>query len=119
MAPIVCRFCQSELSRVQIETSRNWYCRHCAHWDARECLKCRTPEGFPLKQPWISEPEAKLAVSEEPATVLLKSYVYCELDFHNAFFVERDHATRTSKCRLCETTWDSRGPAQHREGVGR
>ena len=102
---------------MPIETSRNWFCRYCHRWGARECFKCQTTEGFPIPTPWVTTEQSMLAVSEDPAIVRLKSFIYCERDFHNAYFVERDHPTRTSRCRLCQTTWDSRGPATHRVGV--
>ena len=117
MSEIICPRCHDPILGSNSETSRNWYCRGCNHFDARECLKCQTREGFPVPIPWVTEAEAKLAGHDDHCTVILKSYVYCEWDLHNAYLVEKHHATRTSTCRLCETTWNSLGPATHREGL--
>lgn len=121
MAAITCRFCQRELGGTKEEHSRNWYCKGCGHFDARECFKCRTREGFPIQTPWVTEADAARAVHDDPKTVVLKSFVYCERHFHEAYFVER--TGQASTCRLCAISWDASGPAVHRwdvvgEGVG-
>ncbi|HAM54121.1 MAG TPA: hypothetical protein DCQ64_01370 [Candidatus Rokubacteria bacterium] len=111
MAAIVCRFCGKELWRALEGVTGNWYCRHCGHWDAVECVRCRTREGFPLATPWVTEEQAMRSPLAGSTGVIAKSYVYCEWDFHDAYFtVKRDG---TAWCLLCETSWDPLGPAVH------
>ena len=109
----VCRWCQRELVGTS-EVSRNWYCPSCKRFDASECFKCRTQEGFPLAEPWLTPEAAR--TSPLPLDAFLKQWVYCRLCLHNAYFVV-PAGDLMSRCRLCGTEWERVGPAVHTEVI--
>lgn len=107
--PMACRWCHIVVPG-RTPASRNWYCPVCRRFDAIECLLCRMREGFPLAKPWSTGPVAMVSDS-----ALKKANVYCEWDYHQAFFVVP--TPDGERCLICETSWRNGELATHGPAV--
>lgn len=110
MAVFACPWCKNPVPGAT-ETSNNWYCPTCRRFDATRCLSCGMTEGFPRKEPWVAEGDLAKSPWNGQGEFHRKQYVYCEWDFHNAYFVVQD--AETGRCLLCETLWDRRKASSH------
>ena len=117
---MTCPYCKSEKIGGN---ERCFVCQSCrGHW-AERCFKCGTRDGFPRYEPRISEAEADRSpivvsatdVQRERRGIVSKSRIYCELCFHNHYFIKPGDPNH--RCLLCGTEWNRLGPAKHNIGI--
>ena len=106
----LCPWCKTPVPDTP-ETAPNWYCRTCQRFDAVCCLACGMTEGFPRKEPWVAQEDLAKSPLNGTGPFDRRQYVYCEWDFHGAYFVVKQGPMAT--CRLCGTSWDRLKSAVH------
>ena len=113
-----CRWCAIAVPDTT-EHSRNWQCPRCRRWDAVACLVCGTTDGFPRNSTLLGTnvlvkmPHLRNVQDQQREIELCsrKITVYCDVHYHEAFFV--DEISDTRSCAVCRTSWDRREAAQH------
>lgn len=68
-------------------------------------------DGFPRKEPWVAQADLAKSPLNGTGDIGARQYVYCEWDFHNAYFVVQDGDT--GRCRLCGTSWNRLVASSH------
>lgn len=114
MSEIVCPWCTTPVSGTT-SASKNWYCRTCRRYDGVSCLVCGMTEGFPRKEPWVAQGDLAKSPLNGTGDFSIKQYVYCEWDFHNAYFVVQNGDILS--CPLCGTSWDRFTASVHAPAV--
>ena len=109
-----CPWCDKPIPNTPADAT-SWYCPTCKRFDALACLACGMTDGFPHKDPWVSQSDLAKSPQNGTGPFDRRQYVYCEWDFHGAYFVAQNGPT--SSCRLCGTEWDRLKSAAHAPAV--